>query len=255
MLVEILGAHTTEAASAKPTSLLIDRVIAVDAGALCSSLSLEAQRDLTAVLLTHHHFDHVRDIPLLCMNVAGRATVRLYCTADTFRTVYEHLLDGELYPDFVKWPETQPALEHVPVTPGRPFSIGDYEVLGLPAAHGVPTVGYQVSCPDGKKVLYTGDTGPGLAPCWERVHPDLLIIEVSMPDRMEELALRATHLTPRLLEQELAQFRSMNGYLPPTVVIHMGTAIDEEISSEIAGVAAKLEADIAPGWEGMSIGL
>jgi len=44
MELTILGAHNCESDKMKLTSLLIDRVIAIDAGGLTSSLSIEEQR-------------------------------------------------------------------------------------------------------------------------------------------------------------------------------------------------------------------
>ena len=68
MKIRILGAHNIESKDTGCSSLLIDGVLALDAGALTSRLSLKAQQRLEALLLTHRHFDHVKDIPTLGMN-------------------------------------------------------------------------------------------------------------------------------------------------------------------------------------------
>ena len=52
----------------KLLSLLIDDILVVDAGGLTSSLSFPEQRKLKAALLTHQHYDHIRDIPTVAMN-------------------------------------------------------------------------------------------------------------------------------------------------------------------------------------------
>ena len=69
MNIRLLGAHNCESPNSKMVSLLIDGAIALDAGALTSSLSFEAQRKLRAIFLTHQHYDHVRDIPAIAMNL------------------------------------------------------------------------------------------------------------------------------------------------------------------------------------------
>ena len=46
MDITILGAHNTESEKTRLTSLLIDDVLAIDAGALTSSLSFGAQQNL-----------------------------------------------------------------------------------------------------------------------------------------------------------------------------------------------------------------
>ena len=65
MEVQILGAHTTEARELRLTCFLIDGVLALDAGSLTASLSLSQQEKVRAILLTHQHFDHSRDLVTL----------------------------------------------------------------------------------------------------------------------------------------------------------------------------------------------
>ena len=62
MEIRILGAHNLETAETKLTSILVDSCLAIDAGGLTSSLSLTKPARLQAIFLTHHHFDHIRDI-------------------------------------------------------------------------------------------------------------------------------------------------------------------------------------------------
>jgi len=253
--IEILGAHMTEVAGARPTALLVDGIIALDAGSLCSSLSLEAQQKLKAILLTHYHYDHIRDIPFIGMNVSQQGTIDVYSIPETLAVLYAHLVDGSIYPDFLKWPEDQPALRFVTIASGEPFNIGGYSVVAVPVAHGVPTVGYQVSSPEGKKLFYTGDTGVGLAACWQQVSPDLLVTELSLPARMEDWARKVTHLTPNLLKEELTHIRQIHGYIPSTILIHLNPALEDEIEKEVGQVARELDAEIVLGREGMKIRL
>ena len=70
MKIHILGAHNCESKDTKLTSLVIDGRLVLDAGGLTSGLSLSDQEQLKAVLLTHQHYDHVRDIMALAMNFA-----------------------------------------------------------------------------------------------------------------------------------------------------------------------------------------
>ncbi len=79
MNIRFLGAHNCEWPKTRLISLLIDDVLAIDAGALTSSLSLEGQQKIKAILLTHQHYDHVRDIPTLAMNLfLSGATTKVY---------------------------------------------------------------------------------------------------------------------------------------------------------------------------------
>ena len=253
MEIEVLGAHMTEIAAAKPTALLVDGVLALDAGSLCSSLSFPAQQKLKAILITHCHYDHVRDIPTIAMNIYRQGSLEVYLNSHTYEVLSTHLLDGQMYPNFLEQPPDNPALRFVTLEPYRPVDIGGYTVLAVPVPHSVPTVGYQLSAQGSKSLFYTGDTGGGLSACWEHVSPDLLITEVSMPRRMERLARETMHLTPGSLREELLRFRHMKGYVPATVLIHVNPFLADEIETEVTELAEELGASITLGHEGTKL--
>ena len=180
MQIKILGAHATETASTKTMSLLVDDIIALDAGSLSSSLTLEEQLRLKAVLLTHQHYDHTKDIPMVAMNFVYRGTLPIYATKRVQDILSSHLLDGAIYPSFLEWPEEQPAAKFVALRPDEALTIEGYNILRGPVCHSVESLGFQVTSPEGKTLCYTGDTGPGLTQCWNKVTLDLLITEVSL---------------------------------------------------------------------------
>jgi len=256
MHIQILGAHNLESQDSRHVSLLIDDVLAIDAGALTSSLPFPAQQKLEAILLTHQHYDHIRDIPAIGMNFSlHEATIEIYSTQAVYDALAAHLLNGELYPNYLERPPEKPTIQFKAVEPNSPEQIGGYSVLAVPVNHTVPTVGYQVTSADGRVVFYTSDTGSGLADCWRQVSPELLIIEVTVPNRYEEFAHRSGHLTPSLLGQELERFRELKGYLPSVVLVHMNPMHEKEIEAEIAVIAKSLNNPIQLGYEGMQIHL
>ena len=256
MEIKILGAHNCESENSRLTSLLIDGVMAVDAGAITSSLSFEAQQKIKAILLTHQHYDHVRDIPAIAMNLFLRgAKITIYSIPEVYDVVTTHLLDDKIYPNLHQRPRRNPTLSLTTIQPYKAELIEGYSVLAVPVNHSTPTVGYQVTSPDGKVVFYTGDTGPGLASCWRHVSPQLLIIEVTASDKYKEDAAESGHLTPSLLRQELTSFQEVNGYLPKVVVVHMNPALEKEIAAEIAAVERELGGLITLAYEGMQLNL
>jgi len=237
-------------------SLLIDGVLAIDAGSITSSLSLEEQKKIKALLLTHQHYDHVRDIPALGMSLfLGGGAIRVYSIQSALDALARHFFNSEIYTDFRRKPEDKPTLSLAALEPNKAVTIEGYTVLAVPVKHGVPTVGYQVTSGDGKSVFYTGDTGPGLAECWQSVKPQLLIIEVTSSDRYAGWAGESGHLAPSLLKQELASFQEVNGYIPPVVAIHMSPNLEEEIAAELAAVAEALDCSITLAYEGMEISI
>jgi phosphoribosyl 1,2-cyclic phosphodiesterase len=253
MEVEILGAHHSESATTRLVSILIDDVLAIDAGGLTSGLSLTQQGDVKSILLTHHHYDHIRDIPAIALNNYLR-TIKVYGTALTLNILSSYLLDGTIYPKFTEKPSPQrPALKLFTLEPYKVETIDGYSVLPLPVSHSVPTVGYQITSAEGRSLFYSSDTGSGLSACWDHISPQLLIINLTLSDRFEDIAIKEGHLSPRLLKEELVQFQHRKGYLPPVVTIHTNPQLEMEIREEVAQVAKEIGAIITLGCEGMRL--
>lgn len=256
MNINLLGAHNLESRDTGFTCLVIDDVLAIDAGGLTANLSFAAQRTLKAILLTHRHYDHIKDIPGIAMNLyVSGSTISIYGTREVHDELTSHLFDGKLYPNFMERPPEKPTVRFIEVEPYQSQRIDDYDILPVPVKHGVPAVGYQITSPDGRVVFYTGDTGPGLEECWQHVTPQLLIVEVTVPNEREETALEAGHLTPALLKQEMLTFQKNKGYLPQIITVHMDPGLEEEIETQLGDVAEALNHPITLGYEGMQLRL
>jgi phosphoribosyl 1,2-cyclic phosphodiesterase len=256
--IQILGAHQLESKGTRLTSLLVDGTVAIDAGGLTSALSLPEQKKIKTVLLTHHHFDHTRDLVTLAANASyyWQGQVVVYALHYTLDIVTTCLLDGKIYANFLEYPSKEkPTLILEAIEPYSRKTIDGYDVLAMPVKHSVPAVGYQITSSDGKSLFYTSDTTVGISDCWQHVSPQLLITGVVGPNKYGDWLKKAGHLCARLLKDELIQFRQLKGYLPRVIVIHIGNLFEQEIKEEIAQVAQELEADISLGYEDMKITL
>jgi ribonuclease BN (tRNA processing enzyme) len=256
MKIKFLGAHNTESRDTRLVSLLVDDTLTLDAGGLTSSLSFKEQLRLKAILLTHQHYDHIRDIPLIAMNFFLReAAIDVYSISAVGDALADYLMNDSLYPKFMEKLEDKETISFHAVEPYRVIQIEGYRVLPLPVAHSVPAVGYQVTSPDGKSLLYTGDTGPGLSHLWQHVSPQLIITEVTAPNRYRQFGEEKGHLTPALLKEELLAFRKVKGYLPEVIAVHMNPELESEIATELADVARELGSSITPAYEGRQLSL
>jgi cAMP phosphodiesterase len=234
-------------------SLVIDDILALEAGSL-GALTLEEQGELAAVLISHRHFDHVRDLPLLVLNRyrMEKKTV-VYGNHEIIDSLKNHVFNRELYPRFHEVPVRCPTLEFREMTAELVEPVCGYEVCAVPVNHDGHTTGFFIADSIDDNLFYSGDTGAGLADVWRRFSPKRLLIEVTLPNRFDHYARQTNHLTPSMLHDELCSFRRLHGFLPEVVAVHLDPTLENEIRPELAGVADSLEKPIIIACEDMEI--
>jgi ribonuclease BN (tRNA processing enzyme) len=250
--IRFLGTHNSESKNTKLASFLIDDVLAVDAGSLASELTFKEQEKIKAILLSHGHYDHIKGIPAFAFNNTDH-TIKVYATSQTFKILSSHLVDGLIYPEFTKkipFFLEKPCLEYIDIEPFETVKIIDYEVLPLPVSHTVIAVGFEITSKDGKKVFYSGDTGLGLSALWEHISPDLLIIETTFPNKLENRAINSKHLCPKLLKKELKEMCNFKENYPKVLLVHLSPKDEEEIKKEVKEVSKELNLPIDIAYEG-----
>lgn len=253
MRLRFLGAHQSEAGPFRPMSILVEDALALDAGGLTGALTIQEQSNLQALLLTHRHYDHIRDIPLLGLNILERGhPLSIYGLPDTLEHLRRYLLDGSLYVDFTRRPSPeQPLFRLIPVDPLTPFPLLGYQARAIPVPHSVPALGWELTDTHGKTVFYTGDCGPQVASAWEHTRPDALVIEATMPDRLLQRATSVGHLTPSTLAQALEALLRIQDAPLQVVAAHLNPALREEVAQELHAHLSRLGLNPSIATEGM----
>lgn len=241
MKLRILGSAGAEFPDFRPPAFLVDEWLLLDAGTIGSVLTEDEQWNITTIFITHAHLDHIRAIPALVDNIIVKNLkhqVQVYAPASVIGALRAHLFNGLIWPDFTILPNVEePVLQLLTLEPLVPLVLtGDrgaehrYTLTAVPVDHTVPAVGY---CVDhaGRRLVYTGDTGP-THQIWQYASgADALIVEVSFPNSQQSLALLTQHLCCSLLETELAKMP----VLPRRILItHPKPQYYQQIRDEIA---------------------
>lgn len=220
-----------------------DTMLQIDAGRATTLRITEAGADLTqlsALLLTHHHSDHllgIADIVLTRWAAHGKAgcpPLDVYCPAGPAVDYVEHLFE-RLEPDI----ESRTIVSGYPIRPEPAVTsfepttdsavdvvtVGDIHIEAVAVDHGdlAPAVAYRFTTPDGTAVV-SGDTTicPQLE--WFASGADVLVHEAFSSDMM--LAKGQPQSRVQNLAHHHADAREVGGLaaragVPELIITHM----------------------------------
>jgi 3',5'-cyclic-nucleotide phosphodiesterase len=237
--LRVIGCHGGETPKHRTCAFVVDEVLAIDAGSLTSGMELSAQGKLAAVLVSHAHLDHIRDLATLADNRCQMRTPTLEVagTRATLETLRTHFFNGKLWPDFAQIDTgTGPVIAYRELAPEQPVAIAGKTVQAVLVDHTIEAASFLIEGPNGA-LAYSGDTGPTQR-MWEVLNqqPDLraLLMEVSFPDREQWLATASGHHTPRTLALDLAKYRAPADL--PTLLYHIKPFFQAEVERECAAL-------------------
>ena len=218
MNIQVLGCHGSEGLLETTSGLLpcntcgflLNGTLLLDAGTAASALSLNEQKQIRHILLTHIHFDHIKGLPTLADNLGDQMDMPIVVAGlpAVIDGLQRHIFNTEVYPNFFSIPTAQkPILESKSLKPGTSYSFSDVDITPILVNHTVPTAGLIVQ--NGSSALvYSGDTY-STDEIWHEArripHLKAAFIECSYPDSMNDLARASKHLTPSLFAQECAK--------------------------------------------------
>ncbi|MFH1808497.1 MAG: 3',5'-cyclic-nucleotide phosphodiesterase [Pseudomonadota bacterium] len=249
MEVRVLGCHGGESPQHLPTSLLVDGHLALDAGSVCRSLSLEAQLQIEEIIIGHAHMDHIKDLALLAEQGVGRRTkpIDVHCGPDSARALKQHFFNDVVWPDFTVLPsKSKPMVRLRTERAARKFKACGLDVTMIPVHHPVESMGMLVQ--QGQRAfVYSSDTGP-TDKLWKAAAKveglAAVFLELSFPNSMQALADKAGHLTPYSLALEL---QKLPDPAVPVFLYHLKPSHTVEIRRELRALRRDNLSVLSPG--------
>ena len=239
MELRVIGCHGGETPRHRTCAFVVDDRLAIDAGSLTSGLEVKDQAKLEAVLVSHAHLDHIRDLATIADNRCQMECAPLVIagTKDTLKTLRKHFFNNVLWPDFATIPSgDQPTIKYLELKPERITKVAGYDVRAVMVDHTIESAAFVVQGKDGA-IGYSGDTGP-TERMWEFLNEqkDLkaLLMEVSFPNREQKLATVSGHHTPRTLATELKKYRAPKDL--PTLLYHIKPVFQSEVEKECVSI-------------------
>ena len=204
---------------------------AIDNGALPPPVSATLRSGIKDYFISHPHLDHVAG---LIINSPDDSAKNIYGLASCLKVLQEKYFSWQSWANFGDQGE-KPQLKkyhYVTMEPGETVTADrtGLQVRAFSLSHGNPyeSTAFLVKNGDGY-LLYFGDTGADsvehtdkMHKIWEAVAPlvkagqlKAIFIEVSFPNEQPIKSLFG-HLTPALLQQELADLATLTGLTGPT---------------------------------------
>ncbi|MEM0964999.1 MAG: 3',5'-cyclic-nucleotide phosphodiesterase [Verrucomicrobiota bacterium] len=197
------------------TSIRVGDEVLFDAGSGLEALEDGRVQQIRRVYLTHAHADHISALPLLIETLFEEGPgpgVEVFGLPEVLNVLRTHVFNGLVWPDFEKIPDEKKGfLRLTELACGK--SISDPSGISLtPFAtrHGVPSCGYGITFPSGRRLALTGDTGYDevlVESLNELGGLDVLCTECSYAVGDTEKAMRFGHLTPELVQRIVAGLR------------------------------------------------
>jgi len=244
MDLTVVGCHGGETPKHRTSGFLLRGKgghVAIDAGCITTGLTLKEQARLDAVLVSHAHMDHMKELATLADNrcqvdAPPLAIVGIQTTIDILK---KHFFNGLLWPDFSKIPSARhPTIRYQVIPLETPTKIGGFEVTAVRVSHTIDAAAFIVRGSKGEgAVAYSGDTGP-TERLWQVLNatPDLraMLMEVSFPNARQKLATVSGHHTPQTLAKELLKLERRREV--PMFLYHIKPTFEREVVRELAKI-------------------
>ena len=207
--ITILGSYGGKGNNMQLTSIQVTKDIVIDAGNIINGLRNGAE-NINHIFISHSHLDHINDIPYLIDNYfeQRKTSLKIYARKDVIKHLKEHIFNWDIWPDFSQINLINSdikALEFIEIELNQTIKFDDCSIKAIENNHTPSSCGFVIT-KNQKAILFTSDTYCCDA-IWEEVNINKqihsVIVDVSFPSRLNQLAFDSKHLTPSLLEDEL----------------------------------------------------
>lgn len=242
MDLKVIGCHGGETPRHRTSAFVIDDILAIDAGSLTSGMDLKQQCGLDAVLVSHAHLDHIRDLATIADNRAqyGSKPLIVAGTKQTIAILKRHFFNNLLWPDFSAIPtKRSPTIRYQVLVPEKVTRIAGYRVKAIMVSHTIECCAFVVEGHDGA-LAYSGDTGP-TERLWEVLNETenlkAMLMEVSFPNEQQRLATVSGHHTPRTLAADLNKYKKSKDL--PMLLYHIKPVFQPAVERQCAKVKGR----------------
>ncbi len=208
-IIKVLGAYGGKTETKSTTCYQISKSTIIDAGNILFSLADDAKY-IDHIFITHTHFDHIVDIPLLIDTFfeLRETPITIYGLKDTLQSLKNYIFNQDIWPDFHEIDlisKQEKAIVFQEIEIGQTIKIDDCTIKPIKNNHTHSSCGYVVTKHE-NSIFFTSDTYIS-KDIWNEVNKNnsikSLVIDVSFPSRLNELAKESKHLTPKLLKEEI----------------------------------------------------
>ncbi len=239
--IKILGAYGGKATNMQLTSIQLSKEVVLDAGNILEGLG-NGMKNINHVFISHSHLDHINDIGFLIdATFENRIeSLKIYGRRKTLEDIQNHIFNWDIWPDFTKINlinTTIPSVKLIPIELNETIEVDGCKIKAIENNHTISSNGYVIE-KENTAIMFTSDTYCCDA-IWDEVNSNekitAVIVDVSFPSRMAQLALDSKHLTPALLKEELKKLKRDNisvhiNHIKPSYKVEL---VKEIIKSDI----------------------
>ena len=216
------------------SSFIIDDFISIDAGAIGLLSSIDVQKRIRHVVLSHAHIDHIASLPLFLDTVYDTHSdcPTVHASEDLQACLQRHVFNSQLWPDLLHMSDAgSPFLNFSTLVDGQPVQLGSVRLTPVSVDHVIPCFAFLIE-DERAAIAFVSDTAP-TQQIWDRIRNvknlKAVFLEASFPNSLQQLADQSMHLTPHDFRGEVDKI----GHDVPVIAIHLKSKFQETIVEEL----------------------